>query len=237
MSVIKIFFSEKKIFGVNSKQLLPLQLSFNNIYISFKWHIFIIHYLINKECYIEVNLKNSHLCESERVSHSVLSHSLRPHGIYTLPGSTVHETLQTRILEWVAISLSRGSSWPRNQWVSTAGKFSTHLYSWPQTQKDSIEHVHFESKFLTVWNHLNSPGAEFLHFSISVLNIHWKDWCWSWNSGTLATWWEELTHWKRPWCWERWKAGGEGDEGRWDGWMASPLDGLESEQALGVGDE
>ena len=35
----------------------------------------------------------------------------------------------------------------------------------------------------------------------SVLNVHWKDWCWSWNSNNLATWWEELTHWKRPWCW------------------------------------
>ena len=57
---------------------------------------------------------------------------------------------------------------------------------------------------------------------ISVLNIHWKDWCWSSNSNTLATWCEELTHWKRPWCWERLKAGGEGDEGGWDGWMASP---------------
>ena len=34
----------------------------------------------------------------------------------------------------------------------------------------------------------------------SVLNIHWKDWCWIWNSNTLATWCEELTHWKRPWC-------------------------------------
>ena len=33
---------------------------------------------------------------------------------------------------------------------------------------------------------------------------------------------KELTHWKRPWCWERWKAGGEGDDRRWDGWMASP---------------
>ena len=38
----------------------------------------------------------------------------------------------------------------------------------------------------------------------SVLNIHWKDWCWSWNSNTLATWCEELTHLKRPWCWMRW---------------------------------
>ena len=56
----------------------------------------------------------------------------------------------------------------------------------------------------------------------SVLNIHWKDWCWSWNSDTLATWCEELTHWKRPWCWERLKAEGEGDDTAWEGWMASP---------------
>ena len=55
----------------------------------------------------------------------------------------------------------------------------------------------------------------------SVLNIHWKDWCWSWNSNTLATWWEELTFWKRPWCWEKLKAGGEGDSRQWDGWVAS----------------
>jgi len=52
----------------------------------------------------------------------------------------------------------------------------------------------------------------------SVLNIHWKDWCWSWSSDTLATWWE-LTHWNRPWCWERLKAGEGGDRG-WDGWLA-----------------
>ena len=56
----------------------------------------------------------------------------------------------------------------------------------------------------------------------SVLNIHWKDWCWSWNSNTLATWCEELIQWKRTWCWERLKAGGEGDDTGWDGWMVSP---------------
>ena len=55
----------------------------------------------------------------------------------------------------------------------------------------------------------------------SVLNIHWKDWYWSWNSNTLAIWCEELTHWKRPWCWERLKTGGEGDNRGWDGWMTS----------------
>ena len=38
----------------------------------------------------------------------------------------------------------------------------------------------------------------------------------------LATWWEELTHLKRPWFWERLRAGGEGEDRGWDGWMASP---------------
>ena len=52
-------------------------------------------------------------------------------------------------------------------------------------------------------------------------DIHWKDWCWSWNSNTLATWYKELTHLKRPRCWERLKAGREGDNRGWDGWMAS----------------
>ena len=56
----------------------------------------------------------------------------------------------------------------------------------------------------------------------SVLGVHWKDWCWNWNSNTLATSCEELTHWKRPWCWEGLGAGGEGGDRGWDGWMASP---------------
>ena len=41
-------------------------------------------------------------------------------------------------------------------------------------------------------------------------------------SSTLAAWCKELSHWKRPWWWERLKSGGEGDDRRWDGWMASP---------------
>ena len=56
----------------------------------------------------------------------------------------------------------------------------------------------------------------------SILNIHWKDWCWSRSFNILATWCEELTHLKRPWCWERLKAGGKGDDRGWDSWMASP---------------
>ena len=46
----------------------------------------------------------------------------------------------------------------------------------------------------------------------SVLGVQWWDWYWRWNSNTLATWCEELTHLKRSWCWERLRAGGEGDD-------------------------
>ena len=42
------------------------------------------------------------------------------------------------------------------------------------------------------------------------------------NSNTWTTWCKELTHLRRPWCWERLRAGGEGDDRGWDGWMASP---------------
>ena len=62
------------------------------------------------------------------------------------------------------------------------------------------------------------PGV----YILKVLGVQWKDWCWSWNSNTLATWCQERTHLKRPWCWEREKAGREGDDRGWDGWMASP---------------
>ena len=57
-----------------------------------------------------------------------------------------------------------------------------------------------------------------------------------WNSNTLATWCEELTHLKRPWCWERLRAGGEGaTEDEMVGWHHR-LDGLGFGWSLGVGD-
>ena len=54
--------------------------------------------------------------------------------------------------------------------------------------------------------------------NLSWIFIHWEDWCWGWSSNT---WWEDLTHSKRPWCWERLKAGEKGDDRGWDGGMAS----------------
>ena len=56
----------------------------------------------------------------------------------------------------------------------------------------------------------------------SAVGFLWREWCWSWNSSTLATSCEELTNWKRLWCWEVLGAGGEGDNRGWGGWMASP---------------
>ena len=60
----------------------------------------------------------------------------------------------------------------------------------------------------------------------STLNIHWKDWCWSWSSNTLATWCKESTHWKRPWCWERLKAGQEGGQQRMR-WLDGIIDSMD----------
>ena len=56
----------------------------------------------------------------------------------------------------------------------------------------------------------------------STLNTHWKDWCWSWSSNTLATRCEQLTYWKDPDAGKDWKQEDVGDRG-WDSWMASPI--------------
>ena len=84
----------------------------------------------------------------------------------------------------------------------------------------------FQRKFLI---HFPTSGIFLSIFSgylifkyLCNLGVHWKDWCWSWNSNTSATWCEEPTHWKRTWCWERLRAGRKGDDRGWDGWMASP---------------
>ena len=64
----------------------------------------------------------------------------------------------------------------------------------------------------------------------SVLNIHWKDWCWSWNSNNLATWCEELTHWKRPWML------GKIESRRRRGWQRMRwFDGITDTMDMGLG--
>ena len=73
----------------------------------------------------------------------------------------------------------------------------------------------------TLESPLDCKETQPVHPKGNQLNVHWKDWYRSWNSSTLVTWCEELTHLERPWCWERLKAGGEGDYRGWDGGMPS----------------
>ena len=100
------------------------------------------------------------------------------------------------------------------------GFFSSHIWVWGWTIKKA-EHWRIDAFELWCWRRLLRVPWTAKRSNPSVLSVHWKDWCWSWNYNTLATWWEELTHWKRPWCWGRLKAGGEGDDRGWGGLMAS----------------
>ena len=64
----------------------------------------------------------------------------------------------------------------------------------------------------------------------SVLDVHWKDWCWGWNSSTLATSCEELTHWKDPDARRFWgqevKGTTEDEMARWHHWLGHSLSEL-----------
>ena len=73
--------------------------------------------------------------------------------------------------------------------------------------------VNIPSNFLVVYARTARP------VSITVSGLKVEE---SWNSNTLAISYKEMTHWKRPWCWEGLGAGGEGDDRGWDGWMALP---------------
>ena len=104
------------------------------------------------------------------------------------------------------------------------GFSSSHVWMWELNYKESwaLKNWYFWTVVLekTLDGLLECKEIQPVHPK-SILNILWKDWCWSWNSNTLATWCKEWTHWKRPWCWERLKVGEEGDNKGWDGWMAS----------------
>ena len=70
---------------------------------------------------------------------------------------------------------------------------------------------------------LPNPGIEPVSLMSPALTGGFFTTSTTWDSNTLAIWCEEPTHWKRPWCWERLKVGGEGDDRGWDGWIASPM--------------
>ena len=100
---------------------------------------------------------------------------------------------------------------------------SSHVWMWEVDYKESWALKNWCFWTVVVEKTLQSPLDSKEIQRKSVLNILWKDWCWSWNSNTLANWCKEPTHWKRSLCWEGLKVGGEGDDREWDCWMASPI--------------
>ena len=103
------------------------------------------------------------------------------------------------------------------------GFSSGHVWMWELDYKQSwaLKNWCFWTVVLEkTWESLGLQGDPTSpSYRRSVLGVHWKDWCQS--SSILSTWYEEPAYWKRPWCWERLRAGGEGDDRGWDGWMAS----------------
>ena len=113
--------------------------------------------------------------------------------------------------------------------------FSVVTYGYESWTIKKAEHQRIEAFKLCCWKRLlrvpwTAGRSNQQSWRKSTLNIHWKDWCWSWNSNTLATWGEEPTHWERPWYWERLRAGGQGGNRGWDGYR---LNGHDFEPTLG----
>ena len=122
-------------------------------------------------------------------------------------------------------------SCPLSRWfylniLSSVTPFSFCLQSFQESVSFPVSQL-FASGVQSIW-------ASFLA-SVLPMNTHgWspvgltvkrvyllRNWCWSWNSNTLASWCEELTHLKRPWYWERLRAGVKGDDRGWVSWMSS----------------
>ena len=103
------------------------------------------------------------------------------------------------------------------------------------------EHQRTDAFELWCWRRLLSVPRTARKSNQSILKeinpeYYWKDWCWSWSSNTLATWYKELTHWKGPWCWEK---GGQQEKGATEGEMVGWhhwLNGHEFEQTQGDSD-
>ena len=97
------------------------------------------------------------------------------------------------------------------------GFSSSHIWMWELDLKEG-----WAPKNWCFWTVVLEKTRESLGLQrAQTSHIHWEDKCGSWSSNTLTIWCEELTCWKRPWCWERLKAGRERDDREQHGWMAS----------------
>ena len=125
-----------------------------------------------------------------------------------------------------SILKSRDITLPTKIHLVKAMVFSVVIYGCESWTVKKAEHWRIDAFELWCWRRLlrvpcTSRRSNQSLQRRSVLGVHWKDWCWSWNSNTFATSCKEVTHWKIPWCWEGLGTVGEGGNRGWDGWMAS----------------
>ena len=138
-----------------------------------------------------------------------------------------HLFLGRKVMTYLdSIFKSRDITLPTKVRLVKAMVFPVVMYGCESWNVKKAEHWRIDAFELWCWRRLLRVPWTARRSIKSILkeinpDSSWKDWCWSWNSNTLATWCEELTHWKWNWCWARLKAG-EGDDRGWGGWMASP---------------
>ena len=121
-----------------------------------------------------------------------------------------------------SILKSRDITLPTKVCLIKATVFPIVMYGCDSWTVKKAEHQRTDAFELWCWRSLESPMDCKEIQSVYPKGNHLKDWCWSWSSNALATWCKELTHLKRPWCWERLKAKGEEGDRGWDGWMVPP---------------
>ena len=150
----------------------------------------------------------------------------------TADGDCSHEINRCLLLGRKAVTKldsilkSRDITWLPKVCLVKAVVFPVVMYGCESWTRMKSEHWRIDVFELWCWRRLLRvpwTARRSIHSILKEISPKYSlnDWCWSWSSNTLATWCKELTHWKRPWCWERLKAGGGGDDRGWDGWMAS----------------
>ena len=116
-----------------------------------------------------------------------------------------------------SILKSRDIALPTKVHIVKAMVFPLVMYRYENWAGKKTEHWKIDAFKLVLEKTLESLGLQgdqtSQSYRKSTVNIYWKDWCWSWSSSTLATWCEEPTHKKWPWCWERLRAREGGDKG------------------------
>ena len=124
------------------------------------------------------------------------------------------------------IKMQRHHFTNKGPYSQSYGFSSSHIWMWELDHKESWARKNWCLRIVVLEKILRVPWtARRSNQSILKENQSWifigRTDAEGGSSDTLVTWCEELTHWKRPWCWERLKAGGEGDDRGWEGWMAS----------------